>query len=85
MTANTDTERNRAIALGQTDWGKYGSADQHRYAQPRKSRKRCSQTLFTCVNKVTHTGMANGVALMSGCEWCVDLWVAEQEQNDDTR
>lgn len=64
-------ERAQAIALGQKDFGRYGSADAHRrYAQEQKSRKRCA-----CGNRVTHSGMANGVALMGGCEWCVNLWV----------
>lgn len=64
-------ERVRAVALGQKDFGQYGSASDHyRYSVPAKSRRRCA-----CGNKTTHTGRANGVALMGGCEWCVGLWV----------
>ena len=69
-------ERVRAIALGQKAFGRYGSADHQRYAQEQKSRKRCK-----CGNRVTHAGMANGVALMGGCEWCVLLWVEDPHRD----
>ena len=58
-----------------SDFGQYGSAAEHRrYAQAVDTRKRCQ-----CGNRKTHTGMANGVALMGGCEWCVLLWIESPE------
>lgn len=53
----------------------WASAIEHeRYALPLASRKRCRQSA-NCTNRVTHRGMANGVCLMSGCEFHVYRWV----------
>jgi hypothetical protein len=60
-------------------WGVHGSAQAHmRYAAPRPQMRRlCSK----CKDdgrraRSTHVGMANGVVLMSGCEWHVYQWIA---------
>lgn len=56
-------------------WGEMGDAYLTRYlvAKPRMRRK-CRQG-EDCPNRATHLGMANGVALMAGCEFHVRLWV----------
>lgn len=58
-------------------FGQYGSATEHqRYAEqvePR-SRRRCH---CGCKNRATHRGMANGVALIAGCDLYVRRWVRD--------
>lgn len=59
---------------GTDEWKQRGSAlDHHRYAEPihRFSRVRC----YCCKRRATHVGMANGIALASGCEMFVARWV----------
>jgi hypothetical protein len=59
---------------------KRGSATEHkRYMQksPPSSRQRCS---CGCKTRQTHTGMANGVALMGGCDFYVRRWVRDGSQ-----
>lgn len=50
-----------------------GSVDGHRTINPiyKYSRRKCN----CCGKRATHTGCGDGVALMSGCEWYVRLWV----------
>lgn len=65
----------RALAIGQADWGRYGSSQEHRrYAVPNpRQRGKCS-----CGGgRASHLGAANGVALMRGCEMCVRRWVRD--------
>ncbi len=38
----------------------------------RRRRRRCP---YRCRNRTTHTGTANGLGMMSGCEWHVRRWV----------
>lgn len=60
---------------GTEGWGRHGSSLTHmRYAQPvdPRSRQRCR---CGCKRRATHLGMANGVALASGCELAVARWV----------
>jgi hypothetical protein len=54
-------------------WGQVGAATMPRYSKPASSssRRRCPW----CRRRATHVGMANGVALTSGCEWHVAVWV----------
>lgn len=59
-------------------WGVYGSASEHKryiekYRLPARKR-RCS---CGCEQKPTHLGMANGVALIAGCELSVRRWVRD--------
>jgi len=59
-----------------SDWGLYASATEHRrYSEPlpTTSRKRCS----CCRRRATHRGMANGLALMRGCDLRVRRWVRD--------
>lgn len=59
-------------------WGEVGS-DQlsPRYAKPfPRMRRRCWQG-DNCPNRSTHCGMANGMALMDGCEFHVTRWVRD--------
>lgn len=59
------------------DWGRYGSTTEHqRYMEPvkSKSRQRCH---CGCKTQATHLGMANGLALMSGCDLYVRRWVRD--------
>ena len=58
-------------------YGEWGSAEHHkRYIDkiPSKSRRRCT---CGCKKRATHLGKANGVALMSGCEFSVRVWVRD--------
>ena len=66
-----------AMRGGTRGWGRHGSSITHvRYAEPAppRSRRRCH---CGCVQRATHIGKANGVALMSGCELRVARWVRE--------
>lgn len=64
-----------AMKSGTAGWGRVGSAGEHtRYLQPIKSRRKC---YCGCNGRKTHAGMANGVALMSGCELRVRRWVRD--------
>lgn len=56
-------------------WGQVGSDDMQRYAKEapdRRKKCRCG-----CGGRLTHYGMANGVALMGGCVLSVRRWVSE--------
>ncbi len=58
----------------------YGNALEHeRTMAPVEStsRRRCS----CCQRRATHRGLANGVALMSGCEWSVRRWVRDPREH----
>lgn len=82
MRADLNKLSSRALSAamrGGTDgWGQRGSDSEHiRYMEPSKSRKRCP----CCGNRASHVGMANGVALTSGCEWSVRVWVREGQQS----
>lgn len=56
---------------------KWGSATEHqrtmRFIEDGRRRRR--QCGGGCDARATHLGLANGVALMSGCEWHVRMWV----------
>lgn len=57
----------------------WGSAERHeRTMNPSPNRRR--KCRCGCGGRVTHVGTANGVALMSGCEWTVRKWVQAQDQ-----
>jgi len=45
-----------------------------RHMVPIKSRRRCK---CGCSTKVTHSGLANGMQLTSGCELWVRMWVKD--------
>lgn len=55
---------------------RWGSALEHtrtwKVREGRRGRRICK--VNGCQNKCTHVGLANGVALMSGCEWHVRRW-----------
>jgi hypothetical protein len=58
---------------GSAGWGTHGSSIEHvRYFEPIRSRRKCH---CGCGHRKTHVGMANGVALTSGCEMYVRRWV----------
>lgn len=66
-----------AMQGGTSGWGEHGSAEGHvRYAHPvqPRSRRRCQ---CGCGQRATKVGMANGVALMLGCELAVARWVKD--------
>lgn len=73
--AMSDNERARAAALGQAGWGQHASTQQRRYAAEASDRRR--KCHCGCGGRATHVGMANGLALMSGCHWHVRLWVKD--------
>ena len=65
-----------AAMKGGTDgWGQVASAAEHvRYAEPVRptSRRRCA---CGCNGRATLMGMANGMALATGCELAIARWV----------
>lgn len=65
-----------AAMRGGTDgWGQVASAREHvRYSQPVRStsRRRCC---CGCGQRATLMGMANGMALATGCELAIARWV----------
>lgn len=67
-----------AVKLGSV--AAWGSATHHqRYMAPidKSARRRCSRCAARdgVKARATHAGMANGVCLMTGCEWHVRQWV----------
>jgi len=72
--------RSAAIRGGMAGWGQVANAKTHiRYMEkmPSTSRKKCS---CGCGQRATHAGMANGLALMTGCELVVRRWVRTGER-----
>lgn len=58
-----------------SDFGIHGCSSFHkRYMQPvpRRSRRHCT---CGCKTRATHSGMANGVCLITGCELSIRRWV----------
>ena len=45
-----------------------------RYAEPIHTRRKCR---CGCDGRITHAGMANGIALYTGCELSVRRWVKD--------
>jgi len=71
-----DRSRVKAVASGQGGWGTVASAKDHeRYALERPNRRR--KCYCGCGGRATHSGCANGLALMSGCELYVRRWVRD--------
>ena len=70
------SELSAAMRGGTEGWGKQASINNIRYSvvKPKVS-GRPSACTCGCKNKVTHLGMANGVALTSGCEISVMRWI----------
>lgn len=68
-------ERKAAAKTGRSGWGSFGSVDTHAlYVKPvEKVKGRCG----CCGEPATHVGMANGVALMSGCEMQARRWAKQ--------
>lgn len=69
--------RSAAMRGGTAGWGQHGSAAEHvRYAEPvwSTSRRRCA---CGCKKRATHVGMANGLALLRGCELRIRRWVRD--------
>lgn len=66
-------------------WGTVGSATEHQRYSKRandKSRRRCPWCPKGHRKRATHVGMANGLALTSGCEWHVAMWVRGVQPED---
>lgn len=64
-----------AMRGGTAGWGQWGSvADHVRYAQPVRpaSRRKCR---CGCDKRATHLGMANGVAMATGCQLGIQRWI----------
>lgn len=78
----TDTPAEiRARLSSPGGWATVGSASEHRrYAkriEGRRGRRRCPWCPDGQTKRSTHVGMANGVALATGCEWHVAVWVRD--------
>ena len=69
-----------AMRGGTAGWGQHGSVEHVRYAQPTpaRSRRRCQ---CGCQTRATQVGMANGVALMCGCELAVARWIKDPTEH----
>lgn len=81
MSAHNEKHRLAAVAAGQTDWGRWGSAIAHkRYVVlipgRWRNRRRCH---CGCGGRRSHAGMANGVTLASGCELSMRRWAKTGE------
>ena len=66
-----------AVKTGTAGWGRIGSSTDHaRYSEPLpKRRGRRRNCHCGCGQRVTHAGMANGLALTNACELAVARWV----------
>jgi hypothetical protein len=73
-----DPRETKARLTSPGGWGQVGSASDHqRYAKKNvgSDRRRCPFCPKATRKRNTHVGMANGVALVSGCQWHVAQWV----------
>lgn len=69
------TAEMKAHSVSGGGWGEVASVEMTRYAKPfPRMRRRCGDA---CTNRATHCGCANGMALMSGCEFHVAQWVRD--------
>ena len=65
-----------AMRGGTAGWGEHGGPDHIRYMEPMPKRPgRRRKCHCGCGGPKTHSGMANGVCLVSGCELYVRRWV----------
>lgn len=63
-----------AMRGGTAGWGQRASATEHvRYVEPiaPRSRRRC---YCGCGRRATHSGYANGISLIDGCELSMRRW-----------
>lgn len=58
-------------------WGSVTDHQRELLPVSKKQRRRCPYCPKDSGRKITHLGAANGVALMSGCEWHVRMWVKD--------
>jgi hypothetical protein len=68
----------RARAESTGGWGQVGSGEMGRYsiAKTQRTSRMCHWCEMADVKRrADHTGMANGVALCSGCEFHIAMWV----------
>lgn len=68
--------KSAAMRGGTAGWGQVGSVNHIRYMEPippRPGRKR--KCHCGCAGPVSHRGMANGVCLITACEWRIRRWV----------
>jgi len=75
ITTLSKAAKSAAMRGGTDGWGTVGNSAAHvRYVEPvdPKSRRRCG---CGCKRRATHTGMANGVALVTACELAARRWV----------
>jgi hypothetical protein len=64
---------------GLTYHGGGGGGAQHRYMRRIVGRGGRRSCYCGCLRRCSHLGMADGVCLMSGCEWSVRQWVRDPE------
>lgn len=72
-----------AMRGGTSGWGQVGSSVDHvRYSEPLERRRgRRRNCHCGCGGRITHRGMANGLALTCACELAIARWV----RTGDTR
>ncbi len=58
---------------------RHGSVDHHELTMRplQNRRRRCRMCPAKPRTPATHAGCANGLAMMSGCEWHVRLWMQQ--------
>lgn len=67
-----------AMEGGTATWGQWASSEKHvRYMEPLEPEYRLRKCRCGCLRRETHRGMANGMALMEGCELEVRRWVRD--------
>lgn len=58
-------------------WGQYANVELHqRYMQPVQARSRC-RCWCGCKQRATHSGMCNGMSMITGCELVIRRWVRD--------
>lgn len=76
----SDKRETKARLESDGGWGQVGASTMARYMKPfrvgphGKGRRKCH---CGCGGWTTHTGLANGVALTSGCEWFIRRWIRD--------
>ena len=80
MSAAESARETKARLASPGGWGRIGSATEHqRYIKQSGSRRRCPWCPKGHRKRAAYVGMANGVALTSGCEWHVRMWMDGKE------
>lgn len=75
--ATTPAPQPATVPAGGPAWG--SATDHARTYAPLLPKHRRRSCYCGCGGNATHSGLANGVALRSGCEWSIRRWVQDQD------